>query len=75
MKKLIKREFLVTITDAEVLPYEESLLDGIINTNHLMYLACVNFQKRKGELDPTRAGYEYFLREVFDDGTSSQTKL
>jgi hypothetical protein len=71
-----KKYFLVTISDAETLPYDESLLDGVVNKNHLMYLACAAFKQRKGELDPTRAAYEYFLiEEDLDNGEITRTKL
>lgn len=66
------KSFLVMITDCTTLPYEESLLDGTVNKNHLMYLACADLQKRgKTEpgLDPTRVSYKFFEREFNDDGS------
>lgn len=62
----MKKYFLVEISNLIELPYEESLLDGIVNKNNLMYLAHAAINK-KG-FSSVNAIYKYRLREIDEQG-------
>lgn len=68
------KKFLVKLTHVEDLPYEDTLMDGLINKNHLMYLAQAQFDKSKKASH--NAMYTFFLQEFDEDGKFiEETKL
>jgi hypothetical protein len=43
----MKKEFRVVFENSVFIPFEEGLLNGIINTNHLKYIALSNIRENK----------------------------
>lgn len=64
----MSKKFYVKVSDFIELPYEESLMDGLVNKNHLTYLCTAKMNAGK-EVLMYRQGtpiFEFFVEEEVD---------